>query len=112
MTAEDLVAGALANIVPNLGTKPYPVVASAVEADFSSMVMNPIGSMSLHDVTVPVHVVRAEFGVAPGMDPVVPEAVIVDLLRAGVGLTHELVAGATHFSILESDQLVEAIRRV
>lgn len=111
MTAEEYVAGALANIVPNLGAKTYPVAASAVEADFSSMVMNPIGSMSLHDVTVPVHLLRAEFGVAPGLDPVVPDAVVADLVRAGVDLTHDVVAGTNHFSILESAQLVETIRR-
>lgn len=112
MTAEDVVAGALANIVPNLEAKPYSIEASAVEADFSSMVMDPVGSMSLHDVTAPVHLLRAELGVAPGLPPVIPDAALGDLVRSGVDLTHEIVAGATHFSILEADEVTDAIRRI
>lgn len=111
MTAEEVVAGALANILPNLDTKPHAVSAAAVEDDFNSMVLDPIGSMSLHAVTVPVHLVRAELGVAPGMPPVVPDRVVADVIRAGVDLTHEVVPEATHFSILDTGQLMAAVRR-
>lgn len=112
MTAEDVVATALSNIVPNLESKPYVVDPSAVEADFSSMVMNPVGSMALHDVTVPVHLLRAESGVAPGLPPIIPDAAVADLLRAGVDLTYDVVAGTTHFTILESADVVDAIRNL
>jgi pimeloyl-ACP methyl ester carboxylesterase len=111
MTAEEVVAGALANILPHLDAKPHDVSAEAVKDDFTSMVLDPVGSMSLQAVTVPVHLVRAELGVAPGLPPVVPDSVVADLVRAGVDLTHETVAEAGHFSILGAGQLLAAVRR-
>lgn len=109
-TAEQLVAGAIGNIVANLEAKDYPVSVEAVETDFASMVLDPIGSNALFDVEAPVHLLRAELGVAPGLPPVVPDDVVADLVRAGVALSHEVIAGATHFSILGAPELVTAAR--
>lgn len=109
MEPEALVAGALSNIVPNLESKPYPVTSGAVEADFSSMVVDPAGARALFDVAAPVHLLRAELGVAPGLPPVVPASVVAELEAAGVKLVDQLVPGVTHFSILGDPALVAAL---
>ena len=109
MTPEALVAGALSNIVPNLGSKPYPVTSDAVEADFASMVIDPAAARALFDVTIPVHLLRAEFGVAPGLPPVVPDVVVAELEAAGLTLVHEVVRDVTHFSILGDPALIAAL---
>lgn len=115
VAAAEIVAGALANIVPNLGSKPYPVSAAAVEADFASMVIDPVGAHPLLDLAViepapPVHVLRAELGVAPGLPPVVPDVVVDTLESAGLVMTNEVVRDVTHFSILNDPTLVRAVR--
>lgn len=109
MTPEALVAGALSNIVPNLGSKPFPINADAVEADFLSMVVDPAGARALFDVVVPVLLLRAELGVAPGLPPVVPESVVVELKAAGVNLVDQFVPGVTHFSICGDPALPAAL---
>ncbi len=109
MAPEALVAGALSNIVANLGSKPYPISAAAVEADFASMVIDPAAARALFDVTLPVHLLRAELGVAPGLPPVVPEVVVAELEAAGLTLVHEVVLGVTHFSILGDPALIAAL---
>lgn len=109
MAPEALVAGALSNIVPNLGSKPYPVSQEAVEYDFASMVVEQAAARALFDVTVPIHLLRAELGVAPGLPPVVPDAVVAELEAAGVSLVDEVVSGVTHFSILGDPALLAAL---
>lgn len=109
MAPEALVAGALSNIVPNLGAKPYKVTPEAVEYDFASMVVESAAARALFDVTVPVRLLRAELGVAPGLPPVVPDAVVAELEAAGVVLTDELVGDVTHFSILADPALAAAL---
>jgi pimeloyl-ACP methyl ester carboxylesterase len=117
MSPADIVAGALANIVPNLGSKPFTVSSAAVEADFASMVIDPAGSGPLADLAAidrdgGVHILRAESGVAPGLPPVVPDQVIDALETAGLSFTTEVVADTNHFSILDDPALVEAVRRL
>ncbi len=117
MTPQEIVAGALANIVPNLGSKPYAIAAAAVEADFASMVIDPAGARPLFDLaaidSVPsVHLLRAELGVAPGLPAVVPDVVVDELGSAGLAMTTEVVSEVTHFSILTSPELVGAVRRL
>lgn len=109
MSPEALVAGALSNIVPNLGSKPYPVSSEAVEHDFASMVVDAAGARALFGVAVPVHLLRAELGVAPGLPPVVPDAVVAELAEAGVAITDELVGDVTHFSIMDTPELRAAL---
>jgi len=109
MAPEALVAGALSNIVPNLGSKPYPVSAEAVEYDFASMVVEQAAARALFDVRIPVQLLRAELGVAPGLPPVVPDAVVAELHAAEVPLTDEVIAGVTHFSILGDPALLTAL---
>lgn len=109
MAPEALVAGALSNIVPNLGSKPYAISREAVEYDFASMVVETAAARALFDVTIPVHLLRAELGVAPGLPPVVPDAVVAELESAGVSLTDEVVPEVTHFSILGAPALAAAL---
>ncbi len=109
MTPEALVEGALSNIVPNLGSKLYPISQHAVEYDFASMVVEQAATRALFDVTVPVHLLRAELGVAPGLPPVVPDAVVAELEAAGVAFVDDLVPGVTHFSILSDPALLAAL---
>lgn len=109
MAPEALVAGALSNIVPNLGSKPYAISREAVEYDFASMVVETAAARALFDVTVPVHLLRAELGVAPGLPPVVPDIVVAELEAAGVSLTDELVPDVTHFSILGDPALTAVL---
>lgn len=109
MAPEALVAGALSNIVPNLGSKPYAISREAVEYDFASMVVETAAARALFDVTLPVHLLRAELGVAPGLPPVVPDAVVAELKAAGVSLTDEVVPEVTHFSILGDPALAAAL---
>lgn len=109
-SGEEIVEGALANIVPNLAGLEHPVAVEAVEADFASMVLESDASHALFEVDAPVHLLRAELGVAPGLPPVVPDSVVADLVRAGVELTDVVVAGATHFSILDAADVVAALR--
>ena len=109
MAPEALVAGALSNIVPNLGAKPYPISREAVEYDFASMVVEAAAARALFDVTVPVHLLRAELGVAPGLPPVVPDAVVAELVAAGVAVADQVVSDVTHFSILGDPALIEAL---
>lgn len=111
MEPGDLVAGALSNILPNLGAKPFPVSEAAVEADFASMVEDPVGARALFEVSVPVRLLRAELGVAEGLPPVVPDVVVNQLRESGVDLVDELVPGVTHFSILGSPALIESLDR-
>lgn len=110
-TPDALCDGALANIVPNLENKGYPVSAAAVDADFRSMVGDEVGARPLFAVTVPVRLFRAEHGVAPGLPVVVPDSIVDELMTAGIDLTEQLVAGATHFTIVfePSDDVVAAI---
>ncbi len=110
MTPAQLVAAALENILPNLGTKPYPVSEAAVRADFISMVPDASRSNALFEVSEPVHLLRAESGMAPGLPPVITDSVVADLVRAGIGISHEVVAGTTHFSILASPKIAAALR--
>ncbi len=110
MAPEDLVANALANILPNLDAKPYPVVAGAVEIDFASMIPDAARTNALFEVSEPVHLLRAESGMAPGLPPVIPDEVVADLVRAGVDISNEVVPGTTHFSILGSPRIAEALR--
>ncbi len=109
MAPEALVAGALSNIIPNLGAKPYPISQDAVEYDFASMVVEVAAARALFDVTVPIHLLRAELGVAPGLPPVVPDAVVAELEASGLALSDEVVSGVTHFSILGDPALLAAL---
>lgn len=109
MTPEDAVAGALSNIVPKLADKPHPVTQASVEADFASMVIDPVAARALFEVTVPVHLLQAELGVAPGLPPVIPDAVVEELTTAGLELTVDKVEGATHFSVLDAPALIAAL---
>lgn len=109
MTPEALVAGALSNIIPNLSDKPYPVNAAAVEADFTSMVVDPVGARPLYGVVAPIHLLQAELGVAPGLPPIVPDVVVDELVAAGLDITVVKVDGATHFSVLDAPSLAEAL---
>jgi len=109
MAPEALVAGALSNIVPNLGAKRYPITAEAVEYDFASMVVEHAAARALFAVTVPVYLLRAELGVAPGLPPVVPDAVVAELEAAGVVMSDQVVPGVTHFSILADPALTAAL---
>lgn len=106
---EAMVAGALTNIVPNLASKPYAVSREAVEYDFASMVVETAAARALFEVTIPVHLLRAELGVAPGLPPVVPDAVVAELQASGVRLTDELVPDVTHFTILDHPALTAAL---
>ena len=104
MSPEEIVAGALTNIVPNLGSKPFPIVVAAVETDFASMVIDPAGARPLFDLAGVepaggIHLLRAESGVAPGLPPVVSDGVIEALEIAGISFTSEMVAAVTHFTI-------------
>lgn len=110
MTKEDVVAGALGNILPNLEAKPYPVSAAAVEIDFASMISDGSRSNELFEVSEPVYLLRAESGMAPGLPPVIPDSVVADLVRAGIGVSSEVVAGTTHFSILAAPEIAAALR--
>lgn len=117
MSPEEIVAGALTNIVPNLGSKPFPIVVAAVETDFASMVIDPAGARPLFDLAGVepaggIHLLRAESGVAPGLPPVVSDGVIEALEIAGISFTSEMVAAVTHFTILSDPALIEAVRRL
>lgn len=98
---EDAIAGALANILPNLDGLPFPVDATAVEVDFRSMILDEVATESARRVPTPVVVVRAENGVAPGLPAIVPDEAIEELRTAGVDVVADVeVADATHFSLL------------
>lgn len=82
------------NIWPNLAEQPnHPLTQVALQSDLASMMTD--GSAEL--VTgVPISLVRAGNGVAPGLPPIVP-----DSTAAALGVTHDiLVPDATHFSLL------------
>lgn len=98
---EAVISGALGNIVPKLGDLPFPVDAGAVEADFRSMIVDEVATTSAGRIRVPVAVVRAGSGVAPGLPPIVPDAVVDGLRAGGVDVVTDVeVPDATHFSLL------------
>ena len=98
---EDVITGALGNIVPNLGGLPFPVDATAVESDFRSMIVDEVATTSAGRIRVPVALVRAGNGVAPGLPPIVPDAVVDGLRTDGVEVVTDVeVPEATHFSLL------------
>ncbi len=109
MTAQALADGALSNIVPNLEAK--GVSADAVTADFHSMVGDERAARAVFDVPQPIDLVRAELGVAPTLPAVVPDVVVEEMKAAGLTLADQVVAGATHFSVLgdHSAAVVEVI---
>ena len=114
LTARALAELALGNIVPILGSKPYPVSEAAVRADFLSMVSDDASTTALPVVTVPVSLVRAGNGMAEGMPPVIPDHVVEELQQAGLDLTDLFVPQATHFSLLgdAATPVVDTLRSI
>ena len=99
--ADAMIEGALANILPLLDGLPFPVSAEAVAADFRSMVVDDVATTAVVTAPQPVHLIRAEHGVAPDLPPIVDDLTLEEVTAGRVGpLTSERVAGATHFSLL------------
>lgn len=98
-SADAVVEGALANIIPNLAADIDP---GAVRADFADMVTNPAASLGPNLLPLcPVHLVRASLGVVPVAPPVVPDQVVEPLRSSVMSFSDEIVEGATHFSLLD-----------
>ncbi|MEM7339787.1 MAG: alpha/beta hydrolase [Actinomycetota bacterium] len=111
-SADEVIDGALANIIPNLGSLPFPVMIAAVTADFRSMVVDDEATALLPHTTQPLHLIRAGHGVAPGLPPIIDEEALVELLGARQAEV-TLVDEATHFSLLgdHADVVVKALLR-
>lgn len=110
---EQMIEGALANILPHLDGLGFPVSADAVRADFTSMIVDDAATASLAATTQPLHVVRAGHGVAPGLPPIIGDETMAELRRHRPA-TDEAVAHATHFSLLgdHASAVVEALTTI
>ena len=76
---------------------------AAVRFDFSDMANRAAAEARLRATRVPVMLLRAEWGVAPGQPPVIPDAVLEGILTCVPDLEHHLLAGTTHYTIALAD---------
>jgi len=79
---------------------------AAVRFDFADMADKAAATsrlQSLRSRPVPVMVIRAEHGVAAGLPPIVPDAVLDEIIACVPDVETHLVPGTTHYTIALAD---------
>jgi len=75
-------------------------VEGAVRADLAEGFQRDAIVARLRSIRVPVVMVRADSGFAPGMPPLFPEAMMAEFRSFVPGMQEETIAGTTHYTMV------------
>lgn len=91
----------------DLGGEPPKLQARALEPavreDFRSMAQKQEVKHRLQAVACPVMVIRAQYGVAPGQPPILPDQVMAEIRECVPSVEEHLIPDTTHYTIALAD---------